>query len=48
MSCLHISLMALHVVEPNAERNSQLSEGDRVIISSNLNLADGSEVRLKE
>lgn len=36
------------VVEPNTERNSQLSEGDRVIISSNLNLADGSEVRLKE
>ena len=36
------------VVEPNSERNSQLSEGEKVIISSNLNLADGSEVRLKE
>ena len=36
------------VVEPNSERNSQLGEGEKVIISSNLNLADGSEVRLKE
>lgn len=36
------------VVEANSDRGAQLSEGDRVIISSNLNLADGSEVRLKQ
>ena len=36
------------VVEANSDRGAQLSEGDRVIISSNLNLADGSEVRLRQ
>ncbi len=36
------------VVEANRDRGAQLSEGDRVIISSNLNLADGSEVRLRQ
>ncbi len=35
------------VVEANSDRGARLSEGDLVIISSNLNLADGSEVRLK-
>lgn len=34
-------------VEANAERGASLSEGEKVIVSSNLNLADGSEVRLK-
>ena len=35
-------------VEANRDRGARLEEGDRVIISSNLNLADGSEVRLKQ
>ena len=34
-------------VVPNADRNAELSEGDEVIISGNLNLADGSEVTVK-
>lgn len=34
------------VVAGNSDRASELKEGDVVIISSNLNLADGSEVRL--
>ncbi len=37
-----------HVVVPNRDRGAQLSEGDRVIISGNLNLADGSSVTLKK
>ena len=37
-----------HVVVPNRARGAQLSEGDRVIISGNLNLADGSSVTLKK
>lgn len=36
------------VVTANESRGAELSEGDRVIISSNLNLADGSSVQLKE
>lgn len=36
------------VVEPNRERGAKLVEGEKVIISSNLNLADGSEVKVKE
>ena len=35
-------------VGPDKDRGAKLSEGDKVIISSNLNLADGSEVRLKK
>jgi len=35
------------VIEANADRNAKLSEGEQVIISSNLNLADGSAVTLK-
>lgn len=36
-----------HVVEANTDRGAQLLEGDRVIVSGNLNLADGSSVTLK-
>lgn len=36
------------VVEADKDRGAKLSVGDKVIISSNLNLADGSEVRLKD
>ncbi|MBO5563396.1 MAG: efflux RND transporter periplasmic adaptor subunit [Bacteroidales bacterium] len=36
-----------HVVEANSDRGAILQEGDRVIISGNLNLADGSAVVLK-
>jgi len=36
-----------YVVEANASRGSELSEGDIVIVSGNFNLADGSEVVLK-
>lgn len=36
------------VVEGNSDRGAQLSEGEKVIISSNLNLADGSQVCIKE
>jgi len=35
-----------HVVTANTSRGAVLSEGDRVIISGNLNLADGSSVVL--
>lgn len=35
------------VVEANSDRGAVLKEGDIVIISNNLNLADGSSVRLK-
>lgn len=35
-----------HVVTANTQRGASLSEGDRVIISGNLNLADGSDVVL--
>ncbi len=37
-----------HVVEPNRARGAELSEGDLVIISGNLNLADGSSVTLRK
>ena len=36
-----------YAVEANRNRNASLSEGDKVIISGNLNLADNSEVALK-
>ena len=35
-----------HVVTANTSRGAALSEGDRVIVSGNLNLADGSSVVL--
>ena len=35
-------------IEANADRGATLSEGDIVIVSGNLNLADGSAVRLKQ
>lgn len=34
-------------ISANADRGSVLSEGDGIIVSGNLNLADGSEVTLK-
>ena len=37
-----------HVVTANTSRGAVLSEGDRVIVSGNLNLADGSSVVLGE
>lgn len=37
-----------HVVTANADRNATLNEGDQVIVSGNLNLADNSEVTIKE
>lgn len=37
-----------HVVTANTDRNATLNEGDQVIISGNLNLADNSEVTLKD
>ena len=36
-----------HVVTANADRGAKLSEGDKVIVKGNLNLADGSKVQLK-
>lgn len=36
-----------YAVEANADRAAQLAEGDLVIVSGNLNLADGSKVTLK-
>lgn len=35
-------------IVPNTERNANFSEGDSVIVSGHLNLADGSEVSLKK
>ena len=35
-----------YVVEPNRDRSAELEPGDLVIVSGNLNLADGSEVTL--
>ena len=37
-----------HAVTANADRGAILEAGDTVIISGNLNLADGSEVTLKQ
>lgn len=37
-----------HAVVANSDRNSVLNEGDMVIISGNLNLADNSEVMIKD
>ena len=36
-----------YVVEANRDRNAELSEGDQVIVSGNLNLADNSDVHIK-
>lgn len=36
-----------YAVEANEDRGAELSEGDRIIVSGNLNLADGSEVTIK-
>jgi membrane fusion protein, multidrug efflux system len=36
-----------HSVEANQDKNAELNEGDVVIISGNLNLADGSNVEIK-
>ncbi len=36
-----------YVVEANRDRNAELNEGDKVIISGNLNLADNSDVMVK-
>lgn len=35
-------------VEANSERNAELAAGDTVIVSGNLNIADGSEVSIKD
>ena len=35
-------------IEANADRGAELHEGDLIIVSGNLNLADGSKVVLKE
>lgn len=35
-------------IVPNTERNASFAEGDTVIVSGHLNLADGSEVSLKK
>lgn len=37
-----------YVVEANADRGAELAPGDLVIVSGNLNLADGSEVSIGE
>lgn len=37
-----------YTVQANADRGAELHEGDLVIVSGNLNLADGSSVTLKE
>lgn len=37
-----------HVIQANENRNSSLVFGDKVIVSGNLNLADGSNVVLKK
>lgn len=45
---VHTSLAnsAEYVVAPNTDRGAELNEGDLIITSGNLNLADGSEVVL--
>ena len=37
-----------YAVTANTDRGATLSEGDQVIVSGNLNLADGSRVVLKQ
>lgn len=37
-----------YAVEANSDRGAELREGDMVIVSGNLNLADGSSVKLKD
>lgn len=36
-----------HAVAANTDRGAELNEGDAVIVSGNLNLADGSDVEIK-
>ena len=36
-----------YVVEANKDRNAELNEGDQVIVSGNLNLADNTDVLVK-
>ena len=35
------------MVEANKDRNAELNEGDQVIVSGNLNLADNYDVLVK-
>ena len=37
-----------YAIVANTERGASLSEGDQIIVSGNLNLADGSKVQLKQ
>jgi len=37
-----------YAIEANADRGAELAEGDKIIVSGNLNLADGSSVKLKD
>ena len=37
-----------YVIEANEDRHAKIAEGELVIISGNLNLADGSKVQLKD
>ena len=37
-----------YVVEANRDRSAELDPGDLIIVSGNLNLADGSEVTLTD
>ena len=36
-----------HAVTANIDKNADLNEGDIIITSGNLNLADGSNVEIK-
>lgn len=37
-----------YAIEANAARGAELSVGEQIIVSGNLNLADGSIVSLKQ
>ena len=37
-----------YAIEANRDRGAQLAEGEQIIVSGNLNLADGSKVQLKQ
>ena len=37
-----------YAIVANTERGAQLAEGEQIIVSGNLNLADGSKVQLKQ
>ena len=37
-----------HVVAANKAKNARLEEGEAVIVSGNLNLAEGSDVEISE